>query len=88
MASGHMSIRKTGPVLLIAVFLCFSTGLIFAEGTTEQAAYPAKTITYVIPFDPGGQSDITAKYQKAGLQDALGVSVIIKHMPGAGGSVT
>jgi tripartite-type tricarboxylate transporter receptor subunit TctC len=82
-----MSIRKTGPVLLITIFLCVSTVLTFAEGTAEQAAYPAKTITYVIPFDPGGQSDITAQYQKAGLQDALGVSVIIKHMPGAGGAV-
>jgi len=87
MARGHISIRKTGLVLLIAMFLCISAGPIFAEGATEQAAYPSKTITYVIPFNPGGQSDITAQYQKEGLQDALGVSVVIKHMPGAGGAV-
>jgi tripartite-type tricarboxylate transporter receptor subunit TctC len=59
----------------------------FARGSADAADYPTKQITYVIPFNPGGQSDITAQYQKEDLEKALGVNVLIKHMPGAGGAL-
>jgi tripartite-type tricarboxylate transporter receptor subunit TctC len=71
-----------------AVLLCLAGNLAMAEGQgEEQAGYPSKPITYVIPFDPGGQSDVTAQYQKPGLERALGTNVIVKYMPGAGGAV-
>jgi tripartite-type tricarboxylate transporter receptor subunit TctC len=71
----------------VAVALLFAAPFGFAAGGGEESAYPSRTLTYVIPFNPGGQSDITAQYQKEDLQRALGVNVIIKHMPGAGGAV-
>jgi tripartite-type tricarboxylate transporter receptor subunit TctC len=58
-----------------------------AGGQGEAADYPTKKITYIIPFNPGGQSDITAQFQRKPLKEALGVDIIIKHMPGAGGAV-
>ena len=73
-------------LMVVAVIVLTAPGL-FALGETEGAAYPGKSISYVIPFNPGGQSDIAAQVQKAELQEALGVNILVKHKPGAGGAV-
>ncbi|WP_372609448.1 Bug family tripartite tricarboxylate transporter substrate binding protein [Halomonas sp.] len=52
-----------------------------------QAAYPEEPISYVIPFNPGGESDITARFQEPILEEILGVSVNVSHRPGGGGAV-
>ncbi|MFW5827267.1 MAG: hypothetical protein ACOCU4_04210, partial [Alkalispirochaeta sp.] len=57
-----------------------------AAGQAEDA-FPTRAISYVIPFNPGGQSDVTAQYQKQYLEEALGVNVVIRHQPGAGGAL-
>ena len=72
---------------LAAALFCLAGTLAFAGAQSEERPYPSKPITYVIPFDPGGQSDITAQYQKPDLEKALGTSVVITYMPGAGGAV-
>ncbi len=75
-------------LFFLFALLFLSASLAFCEGEKEEAAqYPTRSIDYVIPFNPGGQSDITAQYQKEDLEAALGVNVLIKHMPGAGGAV-
>lgn len=55
-------------------------GVAFAE-------YPEQPITYTIPFDPGGESDITARFQEPHLEEILGVNVNVTHRPGGGGAV-
>jgi len=57
-----------------------------AAGQAEDT-FPTRAISYVIPFNPGGQSDVTAQYQKQYLEEALGVNVVIRHQPGAGGAL-
>jgi len=57
-----------------------------AAGQAEDS-FPSRSISYVIPFNPGGQSDVTAQYQKQYLEEALGVNVVIRHQPGAGGAL-
>ena len=52
-----------------------------------MAQFPERPITYVIPFDPGGESDVTARFQEPHLQEILGVSVTVTHRPGGGGAV-
>lgn len=54
---------------------------------TAAPDYPNKPITYLIPFDPGGQSDLEARRQQPLLEKALGVPVLITYKPGGGGSV-
>ena len=78
--------------VLLAILTCVIMFLFAAVGAfaSEREAfeeYPTRNIEYIIPFNPGGQSDITAQYQKEDLNDALGVNILIKHMPGAGGAV-
>ena len=39
------------------------------------AAYPDKPINYIISFNPGGESDVTARLQQSHLEKILGVTV-------------
>lgn len=79
--------KKFAKIAIITILaVCLGT-VVFAAGADEDGAFPQKNITYIVPFNPGGQSDITAQYQKERLEQELGVSVVIKHVAGAGGAV-
>lgn len=77
---------NTRVTLLVASLLILST-VLFAAGQGEDSEYPSRPISYVIPFNPGGQSDVTAQYQKPYLEELLGVDIVVRHQPGAGGAL-
>lgn len=52
-----------------------------------EVPYPTKGITYMIPFDPGGQSDREARRQQPYLEKSLGQKVTIEYKVGGGGAV-
>ena len=49
--------------------------------------YPAKPIRFVVPYPPGGSSDVLARVIAQKLTDALGRQVIIENRPGATGNI-
>jgi tripartite-type tricarboxylate transporter receptor subunit TctC len=49
--------------------------------------FPKGPITYIIPFNPGGQSDVEARMQQPYLEKMLGVPIVVNYMPGAGGAL-
>jgi tripartite-type tricarboxylate transporter receptor subunit TctC len=65
-----------------------ATGLAatWPKGTAAQA-YPARNITLVVPFTPGGSTDILARLLGQRLEAALKVPIVVESRPGAGGSV-
>jgi len=69
-----------------AIVLAVSTILIFSAGMV-RAEYPDRPITYIISFNPGGESDITARLQEPVLEKILGVDINVTHKPGGGGAV-
>lgn len=66
--------------LLAAAMLSFSIPAVHA-----QPAYPVKPIRVLVPFAPGGSSDIQARLVGAKLAEAWGQPVIIDNRAGAGG---
>ena len=52
-----------------------------------QSDFPKGPITYIIPFNPGGQSDVEARMQQPYLEKILGVPIVVNYMPGAGGAL-
>jgi tripartite-type tricarboxylate transporter receptor subunit TctC len=55
--------------------------------TAAFAAFPEKAVNYVIPFGPGGESDITARHQQSFFKDKFGENLVISYKPGGGGAV-
>jgi len=55
-------------------------------GAQGAASYPGKPIKIVVPFPPGGATDILARAIGFELQKTWGQSVIIENKPGAGGN--
>jgi tripartite-type tricarboxylate transporter receptor subunit TctC len=50
-------------------------------------AYPTRPVTIVVPFTPGGSTDILARYEAEVLQRALHGSFVVENRPGAGGEI-
>ena len=50
-------------------------------------AYPAKSITMLVPFAPGGTSDIVARMIQPGMAKDLGVSIVVENRGGGGGVI-
>ncbi|MFO8090304.1 MAG: tripartite tricarboxylate transporter substrate binding protein [Desulfatiglandaceae bacterium] len=70
------------------LILTLAAAIIAVCGSPALAAdYPKEPITYQIPFNPGGQSDLEARRQQPILEKALGQKVMIQYKPGGGGSV-
>jgi tripartite-type tricarboxylate transporter receptor subunit TctC len=73
-----MSISRR--LLLAAAAVALSTPA-FAQ------AYPAKPVTVVVPFAPGGTTDIVMRHVAAKVQDAFGQPMIVENKGGAGGAI-
>ncbi len=57
-------------------------------GVQVQAAdYPEKPITVIVPFPPGGSSDVTARLVSKKLAERVGQSIVIDNKGGANGSI-
>lgn len=79
-------IRKT--TLALALVPALALGLsACGDGGDDAASYPTQRIDYILPFDPGGESDITARLQQKPLEEELGQGVTVSYKPGAGGAL-
>ena len=56
-------------------------------GAVAAADYPARTVTLVVPYPPGGGVDAMARVVAAKLSDAMRAQFIVDNRPGAGGTI-
>ncbi|KGF70933.1 C4-dicarboxylate ABC transporter substrate-binding protein [Hoeflea sp. BAL378] len=54
---------------------------------TSALAFPDKSVEYIIPFGPGGESDISARFQQPYFKDKFGQDLVVSYKPGGGGAV-
>lgn len=52
-----------------------------------QDAYPGKPIRFIVPYPPGGPTDLMARLLQVELQTRLGVPIVIENKAGAGGNL-
>jgi tripartite-type tricarboxylate transporter receptor subunit TctC len=76
---------NTKPRLSVLICAAALTGA-FAAGTHAQT-YPAKTVRMIVPFAPGGNTDIIARVFAPKMAEALGQQVIIDNRGGAGSTI-
>src|SRR5690606_14832618 len=71
-------------------YALISVGLtLSAIGNTTLAAddFPTQPIRLIVPFTPGGSTDLVARYISKELGDELGQPVVIENRPGATGQI-
>ncbi|HMF26981.1 MAG TPA: tripartite tricarboxylate transporter substrate binding protein [Pseudolabrys sp.] len=61
--------------------------ILAAVHQADAADYPARTVTLVVPYPPGGGVDAMARVVAAKLSDALHAQFIVDNRPGAGGTI-
>jgi tripartite-type tricarboxylate transporter receptor subunit TctC len=69
--------------LLVALSLTMFAGI---AGAHAQS-YPSRQITLVVPFPPGGSTDVAARIMAERMRPSLGQPIIIENIGGAGGSI-
>jgi tripartite-type tricarboxylate transporter receptor subunit TctC len=63
-----------------------AAGLTLPHAASAQAPWPNKPIRYIVPFAPGGTTDILARVVGEKLGIALGQTIVVDNKPGQGGS--
>ena len=58
-----------------------------AIASTSALAWPTRPITLVVPFPPGGSTDMIARTLASKLPEKLGGTVIVENKPGATGTI-
>ena len=70
------------------ILAAVSTGALLASQTAAaQNAWPTKSISLIVPFAAGGPTDSVARLIAVPMGQALGQTVVVENVPGAGGTI-
>jgi tripartite-type tricarboxylate transporter receptor subunit TctC len=68
-------------LLILALFSPINHSFSYAA---ESLVYPNKPIKLIVPFAPGGNTDIAARIVATGLTELMGQNVVVENKAGAG----
>jgi tripartite-type tricarboxylate transporter receptor subunit TctC len=64
-----------------AILVCISAGVVHAQ------TYPVKPLRMVVPFAPGGGTDVIARFVAAGMSESMGRQIVVDNRAGANGII-
>ena len=68
---------------VLCAVLCIATTL--TVGATDT--FPSRPIKVIVPFAPGGTTDVVIRILSPGLSRALGQPIVVENKPGAGSTI-
>jgi tripartite-type tricarboxylate transporter receptor subunit TctC len=69
------------------LFIAFALAFISFVAAARADNFPSRPITLIVPFPPGGSTDVAARIRADKMGAALGQPVIVENVGGAGGSI-
>jgi tripartite-type tricarboxylate transporter receptor subunit TctC len=75
--------RQSVPALVLGFMLAVAG----TAGAADSAPYPSHPVKLVVPFAPGGFTDVTARILGQKLSEAMGQQFVIENKPGAGSTI-
>ena len=73
--------------VLVAALLVLGTAFAGSSGAIAAETYPVRPIRWIVPYPPGGTTDILARIMGQWLSERLGQQVLIDNRPGAGNNI-
>jgi len=77
--------KRTG--WIIGALACLALAAAASSGSWAQDKYPVKPVRIIVPYGPGGATDIVARIVAEQMRQSLGQSFVVENKPGAFGIV-
>lgn len=79
-------ISVSGSVLIVLGLAACGGAQATSEGSVEKD-FPSKNMTLVVPYSPGGSTDVGARLMAEALEEKLDTTIVVENREGAGGQV-
>jgi tripartite-type tricarboxylate transporter receptor subunit TctC len=88
MRSLRQRLKTRVPLALRATLPCACVALLLIPASAHaQPAYPAKPVRFIVPFPPGGSTDVLGRIVASKLGESLGQQIVVDNRGGAGGVI-
>jgi hypothetical protein len=83
----RMGMRKSNQLVAVLTLILGLSGSLGWSQFAQAQSWPNKPIKFIVPYPPGGGTDVIARIMQEPLSQALGQQIIIDNRGGAGGSI-